>query len=438
MSSLSPELVFSDEASALLDTALHSLAPRLTAATRDALLNHTRGLERTPSSLRLAVDAAQLDAWLGAGHLAALEGALSGGSYGSVSLALVPVDDVRALACDPTYTFARFVASPANAEARSRALTLAEPGERAGSALVFTGPTNSGKTHLLRAIGAALTSSGAPDGVLYRSAEQLSLELIHAIWSDELTAYRARLAGARALLVDDADALAGRDATQEELALALNALLARGGRVAISFSKPPEKIAGIVDALRTALVRCERLEVRPPEWETRVAIVLDHARRWRIEPSTAVAAHLASRLRTNLSSLDAVLTRLMTRSVGAAALQDLELLKHSLRESTDRRGEVSPEDVLNAVARQFNVRLRELRSQSRSSRIATPRQIAMYLMRRHCGFSYPEIGRRFGRHHTTALHSDRVIQAQVADNASLRAAILLVEKELAHLSDAGE
>jgi len=63
--------------------------------------------------------------------------------------------------------------------------------------------------------------------------------------------------------------------------------------------------------------------------------------------------------------------------------------------------------------------------------------VAMYLMRRHCGLSYPEIGRRFARHHTTALHSDRVVQEQLAENASLRAAVVLIEKELLRLSEGG-
>ena len=69
--------------------------------------------------------------------------------------------------------------------------------------------------------------------------------------------------------------------------------------------------------------------------------------------------------------------------------------------------------------------------------MTTPRQVAMYLMRRHCDLSYPEIGRRFGRHHTTALHSDRVIQDQLTENAGLRAAVVLIEKELMRNREAG-
>jgi chromosomal replication initiator protein len=207
--------------------------------------------------------------------------------------------------------------------------------------------------------------------------------------------------------------------------------------IALSSSKPIERLSGIVGPLREQLARFAEIELRAPEWETRIAIVLSHAHGWRAEPTAAVAAFLATRLRTNLGKLDAVLTRLMTRSSSANALTDLEVVKHLLAASSEKPLSTSPNDVLTAVSRHFNLRIRELRSSSRSARVTTPRQVAMYLMRRVCGLSYPEIGRRFARHHTTALHSDRVIEQQLTENASLRAAVVLVEKELLRLAEGG-
>jgi chromosomal replication initiator protein len=127
----------------------------------------------------------------------------------------------------------------------------------------------------------------------------------------------------------------------------------------------------------------------------------------------------------------------MTQSSCSRGLEDIEAVKLQLGHSSDPVIRVAPEDVLNAVSQQFNVRPRDLRSSNRSPRVTLPRQIAMYLVRRHCGLSYPAIGRRFGKHHTTALHSDRVVQNQLGENASLRAAVLLVEKELMRVSEEG-
>lgn len=436
MTANSTELVRSDEAASLWKSVLHTPSPRLSAATRDSIAQHARVLDRGRDQLRVAIDSSQLDAWLRGGQLAALEGSLASVTDGAIALAIVPVDDVAALRADPSYTFASFIASPANANARARAVAFARDA-RVGSALAVHGGTSSGKTHLLRAIATELGTARGGHHVLSCTAEQLSLELIGAIGGDTVAEFRTRLDSASALVIEDLDALAGRDATQEELAQTLEALCARKVPIAISMSKPPDRTSGFVATLRAQLAHFAPLEVRAPEWETRVAIVLARARLWRVEASAPVASYLASRLRANLGQLDALLTRLMTRSTAGHALADLDVVTHLIAGAAEKALTISPDDALTAVARQFNLRVRDLRSSSRSARVTVPRQVAMYLMRRHCGLSYPEIGRRFARHHTTALHSDRVVQEQLAENASLRAAVVLIEKELLRLSGGG-
>lgn len=436
MTAIAPGLVCADEAISLWKSVLHTLAHRLAPATRDGLLESTCCLERSADSLRLAANLGDLEGWIRAGHIAAIETTLASLSDGALELALTPVADVAALRADPGYTLATFVTGPANAGARERARDFAHAAA-SGVGIAIHGPAGSGKTHLLRAIAAFRAELDPTGAICYRSAEQLSLDLVSAIWTDDVAAFRERLFASSALLLDDVQALAGRDATQEELVHTLDLLQERRIPVAVALAKPAERTPGLIDPLRARLARFESLELRAPEWETRVAIILERTRRWGVEPSPAVAALLASRLRGNLSRLDAVLTRLMAKSSCGRGLEDVEVVKYLLSKSTEASIRVTPEDVMNAVSRQFNVRLRELRSNSRSPRITTPRQIAMYLVRRHCGLSYPEIGRRFARHHTTALHSDRVVQEQLGENASLRAAVLLVEKELMRVSEDG-
>jgi chromosomal replication initiator protein len=421
----------------LWKSVLQVLAHRLAPTTRDALLQGTRCLERTSDSLRLAANRGELEAWISKGHIGAIEATLSSLTDAALALALIPVEDVALLGTDPTFTFASFVASPSNANARARTRKFANDVAASGGGVAIYGSAGSGKTHLLRAI-AALRSERDPEAcVVFRRAEQLSLDLVSAIATEDVGSFRDRLLASDLLLLDDVQALYGRDATQEELLRTLEQLEARGVPVAATLAKAPERCAGLIEPLRKRLARFEQVEVRAPEWETRLANVLARTRSWGVEPKPAVADLLASRLRGNLSQLDVLLTRLLTQSSCSHALDDIDAVKHLLSHASDPLIRVTTEDVLNAVVQQFNVRLRDLRSSSRSPRITTPRQIAMYLVRRHCGLSYPEIGRRFAKHHTTALHSDRVIQNQLAENASLRAAVLLVEKELMRVSEEG-
>ena len=437
MTASAPGLVGTDGAMSLWKSVLHSLAHRFAPTTRDALLESTRCLGRTSDSLRLAANLADLEGWIRAGHLGAIEATLATLTDGAVTLALTPVDDVSLLVSDPTHSFATFVASPANSLARERARALTSDAGARGGGIAFHGAAGAGKTHLLRAIAAQRAAHDPARGVLFRSAEQLSLDLVSAISSEDIASFRARLLASSALLLDDVHTLGGREATQEELLRSFDLLEERGIPVAVTLAKSPERSPGLIEPLRARLARFETLEMKPPEWETRVAIVLSRIRRWGVEPNPAVAALLASRLRGNLDRLDAVLTRLMTQSSCGRGLEDVEITKYLLSHSADPQIRVTPEDVLNAVSQQFNVRARDLRSTSRSPRVTAPRQIAMYLVRRHCGLSYPEIGRRFARHHTTALHSDRVVQEQLGENASLRAAVLLIEKELMRVSEEG-
>ncbi len=437
MTASAPGLVSTDGAMSLWKSVLQAVAHRLSPATRDALRESTCCLERTSDSLRVAIDPTDLAASVAAGQIGALESTLSNLTEGAVSLALIPVDDPAALMTESAFTFATFIASPANSGARTRARSFASDGVAAGGGLAIHGAVGAGKTHLLRAIAAQCADRDPASGPLYRRSEQLSLDLVGAISTEEVAAFRDRLLASCALLLDDVEALHGREATQEELLRSLDLAEQRGIPIAVALQKTPERCLGLIEPLRRRLSRLESIELRPPEWETRVAIVLARIRRWGVEPDPAVAALLASALRGDLARLDVVLTRLITRPPYRSGLDDIEAVKHVLGQPPEPLIRVSAEDVVNAVGQQFNVRPRDLRSTSRSPRITTPRQIAMYLVRRHCQLSYPEIGRRFGRHHTTAIHSDRVVQHQLGVNASLRAAVLLIEKELARVSKEG-
>ena len=116
-------------------------------------------------------------------------------------------------------------------------------------------------------------------------------------------------------------------------------------------------------------------------------------------------------------------------------MRDQELVRRVLEGGRPVGGSARPQTVIRLVSEHFRVRPNELRSRARSPRVATPRQIAMYLLRHHCGLSFPEIGERFRRHHTTAMHACRKIEAQRNEDSGLRASVALLEKELLRLSE---
>lgn len=421
------------EAEALWSSLLEGEPGRLPLRMRRDLAHDTRCLDLSTHTLRVAIDAARIRTWVAEGSLSLLGAALDEATSGAVELALVPLEITGTFETDSSYSFDSFITSPSNQSALELASEFASGRLRSETSLFVSGPRGSGKTHLLRAVAGELDRRNPTGEVIFRSAEELSLELIGAIWNHGLPEFRARLAGASALILDDIQDLAGREATQDELVRALSTLAEVP--VVFSVSKSAEQMLDLMEPLRERIRSGTALELIAPEWETRVAIILDRIRRWQVQAEPEVATFLAGKLRADLQRIDSVLTRLLTHPSCRSGLSDLEVVRHLLDEASRHPLRVAPEEVISTVARHFNLRQRDLRSSTRSRRVAGPRQIAMYLLRQHCGLSYPEIGRRFERHHTTALHSVRLTRQRLNESAALRSAVALLEKELLRRSE---
>lgn len=417
------------DAVALWAAALDALAGRVAPRTRSAIAASTAPLELSPAALRVAARTSTLSGWLAGSSIALLGHAVERLTDGAQSLALVPVPDSAPLGRDPRLDFSSFIASPANHTARDQIRALATGEELQPRVLLLVGPRGAGKTHLLRSAAAALQER-LTQPILALSADELVLQLVDAMWRDDLAAFRTRLASAGALILDGLEALEGREATQAELAPALCAAIGRGAPVLLGGSRSLAQSSQIVADLAVPLETALTLALEAPGWETRVAIVLDRIQAWGLRAAPEVASHIAVQLRPDFERLDAVLTLLIGESGVNGGLEDASLVEQILKGRRPASERPSPEHVIELVARHFGIRLRDLRSSGRTPRISTPRQIAMYLLRRHCGLSYPEVGRVFRRHHTTALHSDRLVQRQLQTDPRLRSAVVVLEKEL--------
>lgn len=418
---------------------LELLRHKLAAPALEEVERSVRFVDVDATSVRLAIPAGRVPAWLQGGQLAPLDAAVTEVSDAERELAVVPVsDEPLPLDLDPTHTLARFTTGPSNQRARDVALGLCRQPPEGPNPLLIHGPERTGKTHLLRAIAQGIATARPGVQVHCSSAVQLSLDLISAMHGRRLEEFERRCASWDALLVDDVDELEGRESTQEELLRAQRTLVDLGASVVLTSRAPLDAVPGLSEELRAAAPAAACVELSRPSWEMKVAIVLDRIDRWGVQADAEVASFIVSRLGAKFSRVDALLTRLLGHPLCAGGPIDVEGVRQVLGSSRAHPGPVPPETVVTLIARHFNLRIRDLRSATRSPRITTPRQIAMYLLRRHCSLSYPEIGLRFGRHHTTALHSVRQVSRQLEENGSLRASVRLLEKELLRSLEEGE
>jgi chromosomal replication initiator protein len=413
------------------------LSTKLTVDDCEALQKDLRQIEERTGALRVGLPSSTLGGWLTGGQLNQLRSSVNVVSGGRLELAVSPFDaPAPPLPIDPTHTFARFIVGPSNQEAHAAVEAAMRSAVSGRSPLFLHGPPGSGKTHLLHATAHALSQASNAD-VTYVTANDLCNDLIAAISDHALERFRWHYQRRGALIIDNIAALTGRDATQSELHPIFEALAAQGTPVIVAAREAPAELEGFSDALRARLGAGLVTELHPPEWETRVAILLDRAKRWSVAIEPDVASFMVARAGSNLDALDLFLTRLLCQRELPSALVDVDLVARALERGHLSTLKAPPSAVTSLVARHFNLRVRDLRSSSRSRRITLPRQVAMYLMREHCALSFPDIGRRFGRHHTTVLHSCRRIASELRDNGNLRAALSLMEKELVQMSEEG-
>ena len=313
---------------------------------------------------------------------------------------------------DPRFTFENFVEGQSNTIAKHSALQIAEEPQVEYNPLLLYGSTGLGKTHLLHAIGNRILELQPNAIVYYTHSEQFVNATIRAIKNQEMDQLKEQFRSVDALLIDDIQFFAGKERTQEEFFHTFNSLLELKQRVIITCDRYPKEVNGLKNRLKSRLGWGLSVAIDPPDFETRVAILLQKARQQGINISDQVAFYIAKKLRSNIRELEGALNTLWANARFTGATIDIEFTKQTLRELfTIHHRQVTIENIQKATANYYGIRLSDLLSKKRTRSIARPRQLAMYLAKELTDKSLPEIGEAFGgRDHTTVLHACRKMQ----------------------------
>ncbi|MER3398937.1 MAG: chromosomal replication initiator protein DnaA [Chloroflexota bacterium] len=339
---------------------------------------------------------------------------------GSASAGFTP--SALPLRLNPRYTFETFVVGRSNRLAHAAALAVADAPGRSYNPLFIYGGVGLGKTHLLQAIGHRTAGSGLR--VLYVSAEQFTNDFVSALRERRTDEFRARYRSLDVLLIDDIQFIAGKEQTQEEFFHTFNDLYGAGRQVVLSSDRLPANLHPLEDRLRSRFESGLIVDIQPPEFEERVAILQAKAALHGVEIPLAVLELLAQRFQNNIRELEGSLNRVITYARVNALPITLEVAARALHDVFGQvapRRLVSPQAVLEAVSRYYQVPISELQGPRRSREVATPRQIAMYLMREETDCSLGQIGQHLGgRDHTTIMHGCEKITHLIKSNPDLR------------------
>jgi chromosomal replication initiator protein len=331
-------------------------------------------------------------------------------------------DEVISAQLNPKYTFESFVIGNSNRFAHAAALAVAEAPAKAYNPLFIYGGVGLGKTHLMHAIGHFVQKHYPGERVVYLSAEKFTNDFINSIRDNRTGEFRNKYRNVNVLLIDDIQFLAGKESTQEEFFHTFNALHESNKQIVISSDRQPKEIPTLEDRLRSRFEWGLITDIQPPDLETRAAILRKKAAIEQIAISNEDIQLIASKVTTNIRELEGALTRI--KAYAAMSGQEInetmveKTLKDLLLDTSDEP--VTAAKIQKVVADYFNLRVEDMKAKKRTRAVAYPRQIAMYLCRELTDLSLPKIGEEFGgRDHTTVMHAQEKISAEIKSSPNL-------------------
>jgi chromosomal replication initiator protein len=315
------------------------------------------------------------------------------------------------------YTFQNFVSGPANELAYSACQAIVESRMPIYNPLVLVGSTGLGKTHLLHAIAHALAKKRPNAVVQAKTSEHFINDVVRGIRTGRMEDVRRQYRACDVLLIDDIQFISGKEACQEEFFHTFNSLYDAQKQIVVTSDRLPHEITDVQERVKTRFAWGLIADLKLPELETRIAILKKKAEADGIVLDDDVAAFIATTVRTNIRELEGCLVRVHAFAALTQQPATVVLARDVLKGMVSERSRtVNCDVIVKTVSQVFDVKVAELKSTKRARNIALPRQIAMYLCRKHTGSSYPEIGVALGgKDHTTALAAYKTISGRLTD-----------------------
>lgn len=316
------------------------------------------------------------------------------------------------------YTFDKFVVGSSNRFAYNAAQAVAEhPGE-SYNPLFLWGEPGLGKTHLLYAIYNAVHAAHPDYKIIIVTGEQFTVEVTEAIRYKTTDQLRAKYRDKDMLLVDDIQFIAGKEATQVEFFNTFNNLYESGHQIVLTSDRPPSDMMRLEERLRSRFEWGLMADIQSPDYETRLAIVKEKAIQLNLELPDVVLEAIAKNITANVRQIEGIVKKMLALKQLENAEMDTTTLMRALQELLRDKDSYmpSPEAIIEETGKCYGIDVAEIMSTSRTKEVAMARQVAMYIIRQLTKLSLPEIGRVFGRDHTTVIHSLEKVEGLIKEN----------------------
>ncbi|HZQ30079.1 MAG TPA: chromosomal replication initiator protein DnaA [Patescibacteria group bacterium] len=317
----------------------------------------------------------------------------------------------------PDFTFDNMAVSGSNQLAFVSATSVAKKMGNFYNPLFLYGPVGVGKTHLMQAIANDIYLKSPNKKILYITSEEFTNEVVEAIRTNSTSAMKRRFRNLDLLLIDDVQFLAGKEKVQEELFHTFNILIDNSSQIVLSSDRMPNEIPKVEKRLLSRFSGGLTVDIDPPDFELRCAIVLIKAKKIGVNVTIDGAKIIAENL-TDTRALEGCLLRIATQSEATGEEVNLSFVEKIVN-GKKREDEISfgPDEIVESVCSFYKIRPSQIRSAGRSASLVRARQVAMYLLKKELGLSFSEIGGIFGgRDHTTVMHGVEKISGLIEKN----------------------
>ena len=321
---------------------------------------------------------------------------------------------------NPQFTFDNFVVGPSNRFAHAAALSVANNPAETYNPLFIYGPSGLGKTHLLYAIASEIHRNHPNYNIVYIKGDQFTNELIRALQEGRNIEFRSKYREADLFLVDDIQFIAGKESTQEEFFHTFNNLYENHRQIVMTADRPPNDMLKLEDRLKTRFEWGLIADIQPPDYETRMAIIKNKAISLGLDFPDDVCQYIAENITTNVRQIEGTVNKI--RAYHALDHMPLEVasvsraIKDMMKDLTNTLP--TPSLIIAEVSRFYNIEEQVLRGTLKNKNTAEARQVAMYLIRKLTTLSLPDIGREFGKDHSTVIHSINKVEKMLNDRTS--------------------
>ncbi len=338
------------------------------------------------------------------------------------SLAVRNAEAYEQAGLNPKYSFESFVVGGNNNLAHASSLAVAEnPGKSYNPLFLYSG-AGLGKTHLMHSIGRYIIDHYADMKVLYMTSEEFTNEVIASIRSGSdarINEIRDKYRNVDVFMLDDVQFIIGKESTQEEFFHTFNSLHSAGKQIVLTSDKPPKEMATLEERFRSRFEWGLIVDIQPPDYETRMAILEKKAELAHVKLSPEICDYVASNIRSNIRELEGGFNKIVFYSRLNKSEITLEIAMNALKDIIAPHETLTLDKILTEVCNHYKVSVDAVKSKNRNKELVITRQVFAYIAKDLTQSSLATIGRKISRDHTTIMHSIDKVENRLKEDEEL-------------------